>query len=141
MRPFLPIFFLLLACSEQSSQPPDQPEAVATGVFAGKGRDRLCIANEASGSHVGIVTYGDGDNSCTLKGNVTQAEHGMLVEAMGDPACKLLVESNGETLISRVPDPKACEYYCGPGATMADRSFRRDSSASPAVDFAGDPLC
>ena len=140
MRLVLPILLLLSACSK-STQQPDQPEAVATGLFAGKGRDRLCIANGTSGSHVGIVTYGDGDNNCTLKGKVTQAEHGMLVEAVGDPACKLLVESDGETLIVRMPDPKACDYYCAPGATMDDRSFKSDPSASPAVDFAGDPLC
>ena len=34
-----------------------------------------------------------------------------------------------------------CAYYCGPGASISGKAFTENASASPAVDFAGDPLC
>ena len=39
-----------------------------------------------------------------------------------------------------IGEPPACSYYCGPGASMAGKSFNRRHGRD-AVDLAGDPLC
>jgi len=134
------LILLLAACSDQASQQPADL-SVDTGTYAGQGRDRLCLAKSAQTWTIGVVTYGGGDFNCTFRGKVRTAEHGMLAEAAADPACKLVITPDGSTLRIEVPDKKACEYYCGPGATLADRSFKHDNAATPAVDFAGEPLC
>jgi hypothetical protein len=135
---FLPIL-LLAACSTESETETEAPSRI--GIHAGPGRDRMCIARSGEAWRVGIVTYGEGDNNCTFRGKVVVAEHGMLVEALGDPDCRLLIEKEGETSRIGVPTPEACEYYCGPSATLSGRSFTHAPNASPAIDFAGDPLC
>ena len=141
MKRSIGLVLLLVACSRQPAEQTG-PAGTTAGIFSGQGRDRLCIANGAGVTQIGIVTYGEGDYNCTFKGKVgTQGGHEMLVEAIGDPACKLMIQSVGETLTVGVPNAKACEYYCGPTSTMADRSFKRDPSASSVVDLAGDPLC
>ena len=141
MRPTLPLALLLAACSGQSEQKPAQRQA-GTGTFAGEGRDRYCIKRSGDDWRVGIVTYGPGNMNCTLKGKVVEAlNHDSLVEATGDKACRFQVTAEGDSL--RLPQklPAACDYYCGPGASLSGKTFKLDPSASPTVDFAGDPLC
>ena len=127
---------LLTACSEDVVAP-----SPAAGLFAGTGRDRLCISSAADAYRIGIVTYGEGDNNCTIQTKVTAAGHGSLVDALGDPACKFLIESDGTTLTLPERLPAACDYYCGPTAALAGKKFTRASDTTPATDLAGDPLC
>jgi hypothetical protein len=58
----------------------------------------------------------------------------------GDPDCRIPAREDGE-MIRLGNGGAACAYYCGPGVTLDGRVFHKDGSASPAVDFAGDPLC
>ena len=57
MRNLLPCFALLVACSQEK-----EPAAtVVTGIFAGEGRDKLCIAGDAGKYRMGLITFGSGD--------------------------------------------------------------------------------
>ena len=58
----------------------------------------------------------------------------------GDSDCRIEALAIGDrlTLSARTA---ACTYYCGPGADYAGKAFSQNASASPAVDFGGDPLC
>ena len=88
-----------------------------------------------------MIAFGEGDNNCSLKANVVLAEHGSLVEAIGDPACRFFIESDGRVLTFPTKLPAACAYYCGPGASLGGKKFSSSPDAEPATDFAGDPLC
>jgi hypothetical protein len=138
MRFILPAALLVTTSCGQEGPAPPQAE---TGNWKGSGRDRLCIAQTKEQWRVGVVTFGEANNNCTLRADVVDAEHGMLVQAIGDPACKFLIESDG--LVSTFPArmPGACAYYCGPSASLAGKKFTSSPDAGPATDFAGDPLC
>ena len=139
MRWLLPIL-LLAACSEGRQAQTDIP-VTADGIWLGQGRDRMCVANRGGTWQVGVIAYGEGNNNCSMRAAVKQAEHGMVVQAMGDRDCEFLIESDGKTARFPARLPDACDYYCGPTATLSGKSFTSSPTASPAVDFAGDPLC
>jgi len=128
----LPFVFLLSACSPQA---PEEP--AKRSLFAGEGRDRLCRA----GDRVGFITYGEGDANCSVRGRVDRAGKQILaIMPDGDGDCRVELREEGRTLrLGKVA--AACAYYCGPGASFEGRTFAESASASPAVDFAGDPLC
>ncbi len=128
----LPLVLLLSACS---SQVPEEPAGHA--LYAGDGRDRLCRAGE----RVGFITYGEGDANCSVRGRAVRA--GEQIRAIipdGDGDCRIELQTQGETLRLGKVAP-ACAYYCGPGASFEGKTFTENASASPAADFAGDPLC
>lgn len=127
----LPLALLLAACSPQASdQPPER------SLYAGEGRDRLCLA----GNRAGFIVYGKGDANCSARGRLErQGGIGSFVPD-GDDDCRIALSFAGET-VKFGPGQAACAYYCGPGADFAGKGFTRGYSASPAVDFAGDPLC
>lgn len=128
----LPAFLLLTACS------PEAPElAEERTLYAGQGRDRLCIA----GDRVGFITYGSGDTNCSMQGRISQAgEHLFTIRPLGDADCRIdLIKDSGSVRLGKMAS--ACAYYCGPGADYAGKAFAKSGTASPAVDFAGDPLC
>ena len=138
MRRFLLIAAVALsACSEQEAAAPP----LAASIYAGSGRDRLCVARDNGGARIAIVTYGEGDNNCTIQTKALTAERGALVKAVGDPACKFFIASAGTTLTLPERLPASCDYYCGPSAALAKKKFTRDAGASPVTDLAGDPLC
>ena len=139
MRWLLP-FLLLAACSDGRPVQTEMPET-ADGSWVGQGRDRMCIANKGGTQQVGVITYGEGNNNCSLHATVKPAEHGMLVQAVGDRDCEFVIESDGRTARFPARLPDACDYYCGPTATLSGKSFTSSATASPPVDFAGDPLC
>ena len=122
---------LLAACSPQAPEPPAERL-----LYAGEGRDRLCLVGERGG----LITYGDGDANCSARGRIERTGERLLLIPDGDPDCRIEASLTGDrlTLGARTD---ACAYYCGPGADFAGKSFSRDGTASPAVDFAGDPLC
>lgn len=131
MRVILPAVLLIAACSSEAPRSP--PERA---LFAGEGRDRLCLAGE----RVGFVTYGEGDANCTVQGRAEQSGEQMTITPDGDEDCRIEARREGG-VISLKPLSAACDYYCGPGASFEGRSLEYEAAASPAVDFAGDPLC
>ncbi len=122
---------LLAACSPEPAEPQTERQ-----LYAGEARDRLCIVGERGG----FITYGDGDANCSARGRVEKAGGRLLLIPDGDPDCRIEASLSGDRLTFGALAP-ACAYYCGPGATFADRSLTKSTSASAAVDFAGDPLC
>lgn len=135
MRLISALPLLLAACSQQSAEPSLQP-----GTFAGQGRDRLCIAGEAASLRAGLIVYGTGDVNCSASGSLQPAGQGWVLVPKGEGACRIPIEVEGNTIRTGQP-PAACSYYCGPGATMAGKSFNRADMEAKAVDLAGDPLC
>jgi hypothetical protein len=123
---------LLTACSPKAPEPPAEHL-----LYAGEGRDRLCMA----GDHVGFITYGEGDANCSVRGRAGRtSDHLLTIVPDGDRDCRIeLQEQPGSLRLGKVS--AGCAYYCGPSATYSGKAFAKAPSASPAVDFAGDPLC
>jgi hypothetical protein len=123
---------LLTACSPQAPEPPAERQ-----LYAGQGRDRLCIA----GQRGGFIVFGQGDTNCSVRGEIGQAgEHLLVLTPAGDVDCR--IDLDRELGAIRIgPRSAACAYYCGPGADYSGKLLTKNTSASPAVDFAGDPLC
>ena len=58
----------------------------------------------------------------------------------GEGDCRIPFNASGnEVRIGVVP--ASCAYYCGPGVTLAGKSFSKDGAPQPVTDFAGDSLC
>ena len=143
MRFIFPAAFLLAACSDQA------PAPSIAGMFAGEGRNALCIAGSASQQRAGFITYGQGGNNCSARGRVEADGEGwaLVPSGEGEGECRIPLSVDGDS-ISLGSGDSSCAYYCGPGATFAGKSFRRVDPAdgvaaarNPMVDFAGDPLC
>jgi hypothetical protein len=135
MRPLLCFALLLAGCSREPAQP-----SIATGTFAGQGRDRLCIAGDPGAYRAGLIAYGGGDANCSAAGKLEASPAGWVLIPKGEGDCKIPLAIEGDAVrVGQVS--AACTYYCGPGATLADKSFTRSDKDSKAVDLAGDPLC
>lgn len=129
---WFPIILLLSACTQESPQ-----KTRETALYAGKGRDRLCI----KGDRIGFITYGAGNVNCSVRGHVGRSgEHLLSIVPDGDPDCSIKAAQDAESIRLGKLD-QACAYYCGPNASFDGKVFAKTPSASPAVDLAGDPLC
>lgn len=127
----LALVLLIAACS------PEAPESPAGRLlYAGGGRDRLCL----TGQRGGFIVYGEGNANCSARGRVERSAGRLVLIPDGDPDCRIEATLDGDRLALGQRAP-ACDYYCGPGADFAGRGFTRSATASPPVDFAGDPLC
>lgn len=135
MRRIVLFALLLAACSQE----PGQSE-LAAGTFAGEGRDRLCIAGEAGAYRAGLIAYGEGDINCSASGRLEQAGSGWALVPKGEGECQIPLDIQGNVVRVGQP-PASCDYYCGPGASLAGKSFNRSDMGASAVDLAGDPLC
>jgi hypothetical protein len=135
MRRILLLVPLLAACSQEAAQP-----SLATGNFAGEGRDRLCIAGEPGAYRAGLIAYGPDNANCSAAGRLEKAGAGWALVPTGEGECRIPVEIAGNTVRVGQP-PAACSYYCGPGASLAGKAYNRADMAAKATDFAGDPLC
>ena len=130
MRILAPVL-LLAACSPEAAQPTPERQ-----LYASEGRDRLCLAGERGG----FITYGDGDANCSARGRIERAGDRLTLIPDGDSECRIEAKISGDRLALGAR-AAACAYYCGPGADFAGKGLAKSASASPAVDFAGDPLC
>lgn len=136
MRSILPCFILLAACSQGQESAP----TIATGAFAGEGRDRLCIAGEPGSYRGGFISYAAGDANCSASGKIETANGTIALVPRGEGDCRIALAIDGSTV--RIGDvPTSCSYYCGPGAAMAGKTFTRAEAEGSATDLAGDPLC
>ena len=135
MRFALPLALLLTACSQQPAKP-----SLTTGTFAGDGRDRLCIAGEPGKYRAGLIVFGADDVNCSASGRLERTEPGWSLVPKGEGDCRIPLTIDGNIVrIGKVP--AACAYYCGQGADYGGKALTKNASASPAVDFYGDPLC
>ena len=135
MRPILLPALLLAACS----QPPAEP-SLATGTFAGEGRDRLCLAGEPGNYRGGLIAYGLGDVNCSASGRLEISGNQLSLIPRGEGDCRIPLTLDGNAVrVGQVP--AACAYYCGPGASMAGKSYNRSDMGAAVTDLAGDPLC
>lgn len=136
MRYLLPCFALLAACSQEK----EPATALATGTFAGEGRDRLCIAGEAGNYRAGLIIFGAGDVNCSASGRLEVKDGKIALIPRGEGDCRIPISIEGNAV--RIGElPAACSYYCGPSATMAGKAFERADALATAADLAGDPLC
>ena len=120
---------------------------VSAGLFAGEGRNALCIAGAAGDLRGGFIVYGSGNENCSARGRIVDDGAGFALVPQGEGDCRipLTQDAAGVTLGN---SPASCSYYCGPGATFDGTAFRPVGSgdaaataSNPMVDFAGDPLC
>ena len=128
---FLLSVLLLAACAPEAAEPPAERL-----LYAGEGRDRLCVA----GQRGGFITYGDGDANCSARGRIERSGDRLALLPDGDSECRIEAKLDGDRL-GLGARSAACAYYCGPGADYTGKGLAVSTSASPAVDFAGDPLC
>ncbi|HEU0310337.1 MAG TPA: hypothetical protein VFR36_03850 [Sphingomicrobium sp.] len=136
MRTLLVIVMLLSACSQQ----PASETSIATGTFAGQGRDRLCIVGEPGAYRGGLIAFGQGDGNCSASGRIEAQGDQIVLVPRGEGACRIPMTLEGNVI--RIADvPAACAYYCGPGARLAGKAYNRADMGAQAVDLAGDPLC
>jgi hypothetical protein len=135
MRPILLFALLLTACSRQPAEP-----SLSTGTFSGNGRDRQCIAGEPGNYRAGLIAFSDDDANCTAAGRLERTDAGWSLVPKGEGDCRIPMVIEGNSL--RIGQtPAACSYYCGPGASLAGKSYNRSDMGAKATDLAGDPLC
>lgn len=136
---FLFAAILLTACQqaeERSAEPSPGRQPIVT--YAGIGRDRLCL-DEGAG-RIGLITYGQGDVNCSVRGGVTRSAGRLSISPDGDESCRIDATLAGARLTLGGMSP-SCAYYCGPDASYADKSFGLSDNNERVVDLAGDPLC
>ena len=141
MRFILPATLLLAACSDQTSKPG------ISGIFAGGGRNALCIRGSTGQQRAGFIAYGEGGNNCSARGRVEADGAGWALVPSGEGECRIPLSVEGDRVSLGASHP-SCAYYCGPSAAFAGKSFDRANPAdavaaasNPMVDFAGEPLC
>jgi hypothetical protein len=135
MRPILLLAPLLAACSQEAA-----PPLLATGMFAGEGRDRLCIAGEPGAYRAGLIAYGPDNVNCSAAGRLEQGAAGWTLVPKGEGDCRIPLAVEGNSVRVGKP-PEACSYYCGPGASLEGKTYNRADMGAKAVDLGGDPLC
>ena len=126
---------LLTACSQEAAQP-----SLATGTFAAEGRDRLCIAGEPGAYRAGLIAYGQDNANCSVAGRLDPSGNGWVLVPKGEGDCRIPLTIDGKTVRVGQP-PAACAYYCGPGASLAGKSYNGADMGAKVVDYAGEPLC
>ena len=115
----------------------EAPERALT-IFAGAGRNRLCL-DEGAG-RAAFITYGEGDANCTVQGAVQQTAGTSVLVPDGDTTCRIDLTLSGD-MVRLGQASAACAYYCGPRSSFAGAEFRRSVTQQPVADHAGDPLC
>jgi hypothetical protein len=135
MRPILAFALLLAACSKQPAA-----SGPTGGTFTGEGRDRLCIAGEAGAQRAGLIAFGSGDVNCSASGDLQRVGQAWDLVPRGEGDCRIPLGFDANTVRVGQP-PAACSYYCGPGASLANKQFELTSGAPTPADFGGDPLC
>src|SRR5262245_8637717 len=137
MRSILPMVLLLAACSPDNS-------AEFAGVYGSGPRDRICLTGGDDNLGIGLIAYGKGQANCSFKGRAAYIEGtvGPLLEVhpQGDTRCEFHIDLTKPDLVV-TPNGPACDYYCGPGASLEGKAFSKLEKPEPVEDLAGEPLC
>jgi hypothetical protein len=136
----LPLLLLFTAsCREAAQGNAAEPAGTdALDAYAGAGRDRLCLA--PNGGTAGLITFAaTGDSNCSIRGTFGGAQDAR-IKPNGDEACAVPVRVEGARVTLGQPSA-ACAYYCGPGASLAGKTFDRMDNPAQVTDLGGDPLC
>lgn len=137
---FLPLLLLISACQQEApvTGPGAKPENNAVTVYAGSGRDRLCLAEQ--GGAASFVTYAPtGDANCMVQGTWSPSGP-QAITPNEDKSCSITFNKDGGSVQLLAGSP-GCAYYCGPNASFAGKTFVRMDKPEPVTDLAGDPLC
>lgn len=120
-----------------------------TGLYeggTGPRRNQICMIQRDGGrTSFGLVSWGNGDTSCSGFGTATRAGDRLRLAMAGDEACRIDARIDGRRVT--LPDalPQGCAYYCGPNARMTGAAFDKvggaEADAMRAVDLVGDSLC
>jgi hypothetical protein len=139
MRKAILILFLLSACRQEPAAPAPR---LATGSFAGDGRDRLCLSGSAGSQRAGLIVFGEGGTNCSAAGRIERQAEGwaLIPRGEGEGGCAIPL-SVADGAVTIATPGNSCAYYCGPGAKLAGKRFFLDRPAPAATDLAGDPLC
>lgn len=135
--------FLLSACGRDDPAANQKSAGASNGevtytIFAGAGRDRLCIAEQ--GGKASFVTYAEGsDANCMVRGSWSPGGP-QAIKPDGDPSCSIIFNKDQQGIQLMAGGP-GCAYYCGPGASFVGKTFTRMANPAPVSDIAGDPLC
>jgi len=128
---------MLAGCSENGA-------ADLAGTYAGPGRDRLCIVKKGEDLVVGAIVYGQGDANCTFRGTGVDQQiatkTALKIRPTGDSECEFRIDGN-PSLLTLHASGSACNYYCGPGASLEGKTVKRLPQRETVNDFGGDPLC
>ncbi|WP_426267555.1 hypothetical protein [Sphingomonas sp. LHG3443-2] len=136
----IPLLLLISACQQEAptTGPGARPESGAVTIYAGSGRDRLCLAEQ--GGTASFVTYApSGDANCTVQGTWSPSGPSA-IKPNEDPSCSIIFNREGQSVRLLAGGP-GCAYYCGPGASFEGKTFVRMDKPEPVTDLAGDPLC
>jgi hypothetical protein len=144
----LPLLLLAASCSGEAEKA--QPsEAAGNGsaalgselqTFAGAGKDRLCIGGVAAPA--AFITYApDGINNCSARGRIEDQGGKLSFVAQEDASCRIDVQRDGDARLTLGRPSPGCAYYCGPGASLENKTFTRMAKPEPVSDLADDPLC
>lgn len=147
---FLPMLFLLASCGGQQEASNGQGRAEAAAqqsplgndlqVFAGAGKDRLCVAGVAAPA--AVITYAaDGQANCSARGRIDGQQGKLFFVPQEDTSCRVELRREGADRLTLGAPTPGCAYYCGPGASLEGKSFQRMAEPEPVTDLAGDPLC
>jgi hypothetical protein len=109
-------------------------------------RAQMCMISSASGTaSFGIVTRNAAGGSCGGAGQAAREGDVLRLTMAGDEECVIEARMAGTRVTLPAGLPQGCDYYCGPGATLAGASFEKTggtaADAMRASDLAGDPLC
>ena len=141
MRTLFVVPLALLTACQQEAEPPAEarPEArQQVMTYAGVGRDRLCL--DEGGRRIGFITYGEGDENCSVRAAVGRDGERLSIVPDGDESCRIDATIGAGRVVLGPVSP-SCTYYCGPDVSFAGKSFQQLPEPEPVGDLAGDPLC
>ena len=139
----LSLALLLVACGPKQAEPENAVETAAQAkaelaVFAGQGRNRLCL--DRRNGRAAFITYGTGDENCSVSGSLQGSGANASLIPDGDESCRIELRIATDRVQLGQASP-ACAYYCGPSAGYAASEFRRTDDEARVEDLAGDRLC
>ena len=148
---------LLAACgtgdgNETAGRHSREPVQIAdlTGLYEARGggeqRSRMCMISAETGeASFAIVVEAPGGGSCGGAGEAVREGNLLRLTMGGDEQCVIGAQIAGTQVTFPSSLPEGCDYYCGPGATLAGAVLKKTGGtaedAMRAKDLAGDPLC
>lgn len=149
MRALLISLLLLTAsCRQEAPVEPgneargssESPLGTALQTFRGAGKDRLCIGGASAPA--AIVTYApNGRANCSASGRIESEGSKLFFLPREDRSCRIEIRREGDNRLILTGATASCAYYCGPGASLQNKTFDRMDNPEPVTDIAGDPLC